>query len=68
MVLFDPAREWTLDAEDSLTGGISPYVGRRFRGAVVRTLVRGRTVFREGSVTREAGGRFIPRMEEGARG
>src|SRR5205814_883022 len=37
VVLFDPAREWTLDAEDSLTGGISPYVGRRFRGAVVRT-------------------------------
>ena len=68
VVLFDPAREWTLDAEDSLTGGISPYVGRRFRGAVVRTLVRGRTVFREGSVTREAGGRFVPRMEEGARG
>src|SRR5438067_628261 len=68
VVLFDPAREWTLDAEDSLTGGISPYVGRLFRGAVVRTLVRGRTVFREGSVTREAGGRFVPRMEEGARG
>ena len=38
----------------------SPYVGRRFRGRVVRTLVRGRTVWRDGEVTAGPGsGRFV---------
>jgi allantoinase len=45
IVLFDPAREWTLTREASLTRGVDPYVGRSFRGRVVRTLVRGRTVY-----------------------
>ena len=39
-------REWTFDAEQlQARSGISPYVGQSFRGAVVRTLVRGVTVF-----------------------
>jgi allantoinase len=64
VVLFDPDREWTLTAEDSRTRGVDPYVGRSFRGKVVRTLVGGRTVYNEGeTVTNPARGRFIPRGE-----
>jgi allantoinase len=37
----------------------SPYVGRMLHGRVVRTLVRGRTVFWERKVVAEAGGRLI---------
>ena len=60
IVLFDPDREWTLDGAGSQTRGIDPYVGRSFRGKVVRTLVRGRTVYNEReTVTNPARGRFI---------
>lgn len=38
---------------------VSPYVGRVFRGTVVRTVVRGRTVFREGRIASEPFGRLI---------
>jgi dihydropyrimidinase len=62
VVLFDPDREWTLDADTSRTRGVDPYVGRSFRGKVVRTLVGGRTVYNEReTVTNPARGRFIPR-------
>ena len=37
----------------------SPYVGRMLHGRVVRTMVRGRTVFWEGKVVAEAGGMLI---------
>jgi allantoinase len=64
VVLFDPDREWMLDADGSRTRGVDPYVGRSFRGKVVRTLVRGRTVYNEReTVTNPARGRFIPRGE-----
>ena len=64
IVLFDPDREWTLDADGSRTRGVDPYVGRPFRGKVVRTLVGGRTVYNEREpVTNPARGRFIPRGE-----
>jgi allantoinase len=63
IVLFDPDREWTHD--HPLTTGVDPYVGRRFRGAVVRTIVRGRTVYAHGGVTGTPSGRFIPREAEG---
>jgi allantoinase len=64
IVLFDPDREWTLDAEGSRTRGVDPYVGMSFRGQVVRTLVGGRTVYNEREpVTNPARGRFIPRGE-----
>jgi len=64
IVLFDPDREWTFASDDSRTRGIDPYVGRSFRGKVVRTLVGGRTVYKESeTVTNPARGRFIPRGE-----
>jgi len=64
IVLFDPEREWTVNAEGSHTRGIDPYVGRAFRGKVVRTLVAGRTVYNEReTVTNPVRGRFIQREE-----
>ena len=38
---------------------MSPYVGRAFTGKVVRTIVRGTTVFREGKITSEPVGQLI---------
>ena len=65
IVLFDPEREWTQGRERSHTRGVDPYVGRSFRGKVVRTLVGGRTVYNEAeTVTDPPRGRFIRRGEE----
>jgi len=60
-------REWTLEVEQlQARSGVSPYVGRTFRGAVVRTLVRGITVFDEGGfpedTRRSRLGRLVTRM------
>jgi len=62
IVLFDPAREWALDPAAVLTrSGLTPYAGRPFTGAVVRTLVRGTTVYDEGAFPAQPGhGRFVP--------
>jgi allantoinase len=39
-------REWTFESGDlQARSGLSPYVGHTFHGAIVRTLVRGVTVF-----------------------
>ena len=35
------------------------YVGRTFRGKVVRTVLRGSTVFREGKIVSEPMGRLV---------
>ncbi|HEY6202820.1 MAG TPA: allantoinase AllB [Candidatus Limnocylindria bacterium] len=61
-------REWTLEPEQlQARSGLSPYVGRAFRGAVVRTLVRGVTVFDDGEFVEEKRyvrfGRLVRRME-----
>jgi allantoinase len=53
-------REWIFDAEQlQARSGLSPYVGQSFRGAIVRTLVRGVTVFDgDGFVEEKRHGRF----------
>jgi allantoinase len=60
-VFVDPEREWTLEtASVQARSAISPYVGRRFRGAVVRTMVRGITVQLAGEIVAPAGhGRLV---------
>ena len=58
-------REWTFEAEQlQARSGLSPYVGRSFRGAVVRTLVRGVTVFADDEFMDERPrvGRLVTRM------
>ena len=62
-------REWTFEAEQlQARSGVSPYVGRSFRGAVVRTLVRGVTVFDDGAFVEDKRyprvGRLVTRMGE----
>lgn len=52
LVFVDADRRWTLTASAvQARSAVSPYAGRRFRGAVVRTMVRGRTVQRDGEIT-----------------
>jgi allantoinase len=61
IVLFDPDRQWTLEPDAVQTRSrLTPYAGRRFTGAVVRTIVRGTTVFNDGAFPAAPGhGRFI---------
>jgi len=61
-------REWIFEGEQlQARSGLSPYVGRSFRGAVVRTLVRGVTVFDDGEFVEEKRyvrfGRLVRRMD-----
>ncbi len=54
--LVDPQRIWRFEGQHLETrSGVSPYLGREFRGAVVRTIVRGKTVFVDGEVTGNVG-------------
>lgn len=64
LVLVDPDREWTLaQARVQTRSGISPYGGRTYKGQVVRTLVRGVSVYSDGQVTGTKGhGTFVPRV------
>ncbi|MGH2376892.1 MAG: allantoinase AllB [Candidatus Limnocylindria bacterium] len=56
LVLVDPDREWTLEETAvQARSAVSPYAGRRFTGAVVRTIVRGVTVQLEGEIVAAAG-------------
>ena len=44
--IFDPAADWTLDAEHIVSRGQNtPFLGRHMRGRVAATLVGGRVVF-----------------------
>lgn len=63
IVLLDPQRKWTLERSAIRTrSGLTPYAGRSFTGAIVRTLVRGVSVYVDGEVTGAPGsGRFVPR-------
>jgi allantoinase len=54
--LLDPRRTWTIDDESlEYKNRWSPYRGLRVTGRIVRTIVRGRTVFESGSVVGDAG-------------
>ena len=54
--IVDPAREWTLERGELQTrSGVSAYLGRTFTGKVVRTIVRGQTVFADGEVVGKPG-------------
>jgi allantoinase len=51
VIFVDPDRRWTLaQRQVQARSAISPYVGRRFVGAVLRTVVRGRTVQKDGEI------------------
>ena len=60
-VVFDPDRTWTVDdAATHYAVGWSPYHGRSVRGGVESTWVRGRCVYRDGTVVGATGsGTFV---------
>ncbi len=59
--LVDPQQEWVLQEHELETRSrMSAYLSRTFRGKVLRTVVRGRTVFADGEIVGEPGsGRFV---------
>jgi allantoinase len=60
LALVDLNSSFTLRAEDLFyRHKMSPYVGRTFHGNVVRTLVRGITVFRDGRIVSEPVGQLM---------
>jgi allantoinase len=63
LALVELGAEQTLEAEDLLyRHRLSPYLGRRTRGRVARTILRGRTVFLDGKIATQPGqGRFVKR-------
>ncbi len=62
LVFYDPERAWAISAAGlHMQSDVSPYEGLAVRGAVVRTLVRGRTVWLDGEFVGVPGwGRFVP--------
>jgi allantoinase len=65
LVLIDPEREWVLNNEDLLHyEHWTPLAGQTFRGRIIRTLVRGETVFldvaQEKITVRPGFGQYIP--------
>ena len=62
VALIDPAGAWTVSREDLLDRHrLSPFVGRALRGRVVRTILRGRTVARDGRISGPPCGRVVRR-------
>ncbi len=60
IALVDVSAEWTLEADDlRYRHRISPWVGRTFRGRVVRTLRRGATIVGQEWDAPVAGGRLV---------
>jgi allantoinase len=62
LAIWDLDAEWTVDpqAQQFSKNPWSPFAGRTVRGRVVRTLVRGETVFRDGEICVAPGhGRFL---------
>ena len=60
LVLVDLAHEWTLQESQLFQRHrISPYLGKQFRGAIRRTLLRGETIFAGGNITARTQGKFV---------
>ncbi len=56
IVLVDPDKEWTITDDVVLSKiGWTPYNGRQCRGQILRTLLRGKDVYRDGRVVGEPG-------------
>lgn len=61
VVLFDPSGEWVLDHSDVVSkAGWTPYAGRRVRGRIVGTWLRGRRLAEDGRLLEGQQGRFLP--------
>ena len=62
LAIVDLAAEWTLQASElRYRHALSPHIGSPMRGRVVRTILRGLTVARDGCPVRPPAGRFLTR-------
>ena len=62
VVLLDPSGSWTVAREELLDRHrLSPFAGRALRGRVVRTILRGRTIARDGRLVGPPCGRVVRR-------
>lgn len=62
IALVDPDTRWTVRAADSFsTQEYSPFEGLEMTAQVVRTLLRGRTIFADGAMVGEPTGRYLSR-------
>jgi allantoinase len=62
VALVDPAATWTVAREELLDRHrLSPFVGRKLRGRVVRTILRGHTIAVDGRTVGEPCGRVVRR-------
>ncbi|MCC6313753.1 MAG: allantoinase AllB [Thermomicrobiales bacterium] len=60
VTLIEPDAEWTLTAADlQYRHRHSPYLGRRFRGAVRRTMLRGRTIWQDDRIVSGPCGQLV---------
>jgi allantoinase len=67
LALVDPEASFTLEAGDlHQRHPLSPYIGSQFRGRVVRTLLRGQTIFHEGRITATGCGKWTRPHQESA--
>jgi dihydroorotase (multifunctional complex type) len=61
IVMIDPNREWVIDDADVISkAGWSPYAGRRGRGAVEATFLRGQMIAAGGKPFDLYAGQFLP--------
>jgi len=57
LVVWDPDLEWSVAVEDIIfKNKMSPYIGRRVRGRVHQTVLRGEVIFTAGSVVEQPRG------------
>ena len=64
LVLIDPELTWKVEGEKFLSKGhITPFEGMKLQGKVIKTIVRGRTVYDadQGIQVEEGYGRFLTR-------
>ena len=63
--VFDPDMTWTIKTEDMRSSArFTPYAGMTVEGKIIRTILRGVTVYDGKEITAEPGyGRFIPRID-----
>jgi allantoinase len=61
LVVFDPDAELTVEVETLHQDGRTPYAGRRLRGIVERTYLRGHRIYERGKVFESPAGRMLAR-------
>jgi len=60
IVILDMEREYTFRQEDMHSRTkLSPFDGRKLKGKPVQTILRGRTIVREGELVGKPGGKFV---------